>query len=154
LERGRWGVAARVVVVGCKNLRKVEMGGAAKRDKKGEGGGQNKGQQGGGCIKENKREGRLGFWGGGMKWASHRRIEINGPKPFPRLLPTPAYKSNKNSTVTDVCLLKLQTPVARDPKEKNKERINFNFSFLKIGYHTLPPLKRIRPRIPTLLSER
>jgi hypothetical protein len=65
LERGRWGVAARVVVVGCKNLRKVEMGGAAKRDKKGEGGGQNKGQEGGGCIKENKREGRLGFWGGG-----------------------------------------------------------------------------------------
>jgi hypothetical protein len=25
---------------------------------------------------------------------------------------------------------------------------------LQTGYHTLPPLKRIRPRIPTLLSER
>jgi hypothetical protein len=56
LERGRWGVAARVVVVGCKNLRKVEMGGAAKRDKKGEGGGQNKGQQGG-RLHQGKQEG-------------------------------------------------------------------------------------------------
>jgi hypothetical protein len=35
LERGRWGVAARVVVVGCKNLRKVEMGGQPKETRRG-----------------------------------------------------------------------------------------------------------------------
>jgi hypothetical protein len=45
----------------------------------------------GACTKGDKREGRLGF--GGEEWASLRRIEINGPKPLPRLSSRPQHTS-------------------------------------------------------------
>jgi hypothetical protein len=51
--------------------------------------------------------------------------------PVPRV-----QNKHKFYCFTDVYLLKFQTPIARHPKEKNKERINSNFFFLKIGYHT------------------
>jgi hypothetical protein len=38
-------------------------------------------------------------------------------------------------------------------RKKNKKN-NLHFSSLQTGYHTLPPLKRIQPRILTLLTER
>jgi hypothetical protein len=56
---------------------------------------------------------------------------------------------------TGECFLKVSNPCSTGPGRENKEKNNLQFLFLlKIGYHTLPPLKRIRPRIPTLLSER
>jgi hypothetical protein len=49
--------AARVVVVGCKNLRKMKMGGGQPKETR-RGGGQKQGQEGGGRLhKGNKREG-------------------------------------------------------------------------------------------------
>jgi hypothetical protein len=45
---------------------------------------------------------------------------------------------------------KSKTPATQIMKEKRKRNLT---SFQKIGYLTLPPLKRIRPRILTLLSE-
>ena len=79
------------------------------------------------------------------------------PNSLTRQLPTPAHKSNQNSIVLLAnATQQFQTPKVHYPNEKQKkqERINSNFSSLQTGYHTLPPLKRIRPRILTLLSER
>ena len=82
------------------------------------------------------------------------------PNSFTRQPPTPlAHESNQNSTILLVnASPKIPNPKSVPPERKkekrNKERINSNFSSLQTGYHTLPPLKRIRPRILTLLSER
>jgi hypothetical protein len=40
--------------------------------------------KGGGCPQGALREGAARVLGGGGKWASHRRIAFNGPKPFLR----------------------------------------------------------------------
>jgi hypothetical protein len=118
LERWRWGGAR--VVVGCKNLRKEEMGGRRPKGTRGRGAAANKGDKGEGAARVL----------GGKEWASLRRIEINGPKPFSRLCSQPQRTSQtKFYCFTDVCLLKLQTPIAEDPEEKKKKRINFKFSF-------------------------
>jgi hypothetical protein len=59
---------------------------------------------------------------GGKEWASLRRIEINGSNPLSRLCSRPQRTSQtKFYYFTDVCLLKLQTPIAQDPEEKKKE---------------------------------
>jgi hypothetical protein len=66
-------------------------------------------------------------------------------------LPILAEKCQKIYCFSEVWLLNLQTPLTPNTKEKRKRNLT---SFQKIGYHSLPPLKRIRPRIPTLLSVR
>jgi hypothetical protein len=96
--------------------------------------------------------------GGGGEWASHRRIAINGPKPFLCQSSRPPHAHIKHTfyCFMDVYLLKFQTSHSREPARENTEKSKLQFLFFlkKIGYHTLPPLKRIRPRISTLLSER
>jgi hypothetical protein len=121
LERGRWGATR--VVVGCKNLRKEEMGGWWPKGTRGTGGGQTKEQEGGRePTKGTRGRGRLGF-GGAEEWASLRRIEINGTKPFSCLCSRPQRTSQtKFYYFTDVCLLKLQTPIVEDPKEKKRKK--------------------------------
>jgi hypothetical protein len=87
------------------------------------------------------------------------RIKNHGPTRS-HVNPDPQRMSlTKNSTVLLVnASPKIPNPKAYHPKERrekrNKERVNSNFSSLQTGYHTLPPLKRIRPRIMTLLSKR
>jgi hypothetical protein len=78
------------------------------------------------------------------------------PNSLTRQFPTPAHESNKKFyCFTSECFPKIPNPQSAPPeREKNKERITSNFSSLLTGYHTLPALKRIRPRILTLLSER
>jgi hypothetical protein len=80
------GVAARVEeMAAARNLR-MEGGGCSTwgREKREDVGRvAAKGGKGGSCPQGALREGRLGFGGGG-KWASHRWIAINGPKPFLR----------------------------------------------------------------------
>jgi hypothetical protein len=40
-----------------------------------------------------------------------------------------------------------ETPNPNATEHERKEKKKFNFFFRKLGYHTLPPLKRIRPQI-------
>ena len=100
------------------------------------------------------REGRLGLGElvGRIKNHGPTRSHVNPRPPL-------AHESNQNSTILLVnASPKIPNPKSVPPERKkekrNKERINSNFSSLQTGYHTLPPLKRIRPRILTLLSER
>jgi hypothetical protein len=86
LEKRRWGVAARVEeMAAAKNLR-MERGQLQHLGKREEGRGKRVtakgGKGGGGCPQGALREGAARVLGG--KWASHRRITINGPKPFLR----------------------------------------------------------------------
>jgi hypothetical protein len=48
---------------------------------------------------------------------------------------------------------KIPNPQNNNRMRKKTKRTTPNFSSLQTGYHTLPLLKRIRPRILTLLSE-
>jgi hypothetical protein len=91
------------------------------------------------------RGGRLGLGrrGGG---GSHPPDRDQWPKlALPFKLPTPTEKMPKDLLFSEECLLKLQTLMPQNMKEKSK--ISLTSFFRKLGYHTLPPLKRIRPRI-------
>jgi hypothetical protein len=116
-----------------------------------EGGACTKAREGGALHKGKGLEGgRLGL--GGLVG----RIEFHGPTRSHHSSRPQRMSLTKNSTVLLVnAFQKFQTPVAQDRKRKQRKKNNLQLLFfLKIGYHTLPPLKRIRPRIPTLLSER
>jgi hypothetical protein len=81
---------------------------------------------------------------------------VSRPNSLTRQLPTPVHESNqKFYCFTGECFPKFQTPVAKNPEEKTKKkRIIFNFSsFFENWVSHSTPLKRIRPRIPTLLSK-
>jgi hypothetical protein len=68
---------------------------------------------------------------------SHPSDRDQWPKPaLTSVLPTPAYKSKKFYCFTEVCLLKLQTPIAQDMEEKRK--INFNFFSENWVSHSTP----------------
>jgi hypothetical protein len=78
--------------------------------------------------------------------------EINDPKlTLSSGLLAPAKECQKRYTISlRYVPLKIQTTMAQSTIKRGKRNLT---SFQKIGYHTLSPLKRIRPRIPTLLSE-
>jgi hypothetical protein len=123
--------------------RRRGIGTAARvEERKREGGG----QRGGGV----RGRGRLGLRGGLMGSPPPDR----DPQPKLALMSAPDPSAQIQQVIycfTGECFLKNSNPNYTDHERKWK--INLT-SFQKIGYHTLPPLKRIRPRIPTLLSER
>jgi hypothetical protein len=92
---------------------------------------------GGGCNKLG-RGGRLGLGrkGGG----SHPPDRNQWPKlALPFELPTPAEKMPKDLPFPEECLLKLQTPMPQNKKEKRKRSLT---SFQKIGVSHSIPLKK------------
>ena len=73
-----------------------------------------------------------------------------------RRLPTPMQAPNQRNSTALLVNVFPQIPNSQNAtteREKKTKRIPSNFSSLQTGYHTLPLLKRIRPRILTLLSE-
>jgi hypothetical protein len=96
-------VAARVEeMAAARNLR-MEGGGCSTwgREKREDGGRvAAKGGKGGRLPTRGLKRGAARVLGGGGKWASHRRIVINGPKPFLRQSSRPpAHTSNIHFTV-------------------------------------------------------
>jgi hypothetical protein len=83
-------------------------------------GGRPKGGQEGGLQNKRARRGSARVRGGRV--GSHPSDQGQWPKPaLTSVLPTPAYKSKKFYCFTEVCLLKLQTPIAQDTEEKRKK---------------------------------
>jgi hypothetical protein len=111
-----------------------------------------RGREGGGgaaaTIREKERgSARVGEERGG----SHPSDQDQWPKlALPFELPTPAEKMPKDLLFPKECLLKLQTPMPHNLKEKRK--INLT-SFQKIWVSHSTPLKRIRPRIRPLQAK-
>jgi hypothetical protein len=117
--------------------------------------------RGGGAAK------RVGEWGGctkngGLGGRAARVMGVSGPKQdlWPntptRWLPTPMQAPNQRNSTALLVNVFPQIPTSQNAtteREKKTKRIPSNFSSLQTGCHTLPPLKRIQPRIPTLLSE-
>jgi hypothetical protein len=107
--------------LGLRWLQELEEGGD------GRGGGQGL-QGGGGCTRENKGGlARVVGKNSGLPTARSRSTVQTQPHacaPVPRV-----QNKHKFYCFTDVYLLKFQTPIAWDPKEKNKEKKNSNFSF-------------------------
>jgi hypothetical protein len=108
------------------------MAAASSWGKEGEGGAAAKGRtrEGEGRLQKPKEGGggRLGFWGG--EWAPLRQIKINGPNPLSRLCSRPQRTSQTRFYYfTDVCLLKLQPPIAQDPEEKKRKKNKLQLLF-------------------------
>jgi hypothetical protein len=102
------------------------------KEGEGEGGGQRENKRGGAAAKPKDGRGGSARVLGGKEWAPLRRIEINDPNPLSRLCSRPqCISQTRFYCFTDVCLLKLQTPIAQDPEEKKEKGINFNFSFFR-----------------------
>jgi hypothetical protein len=103
-------------------------------------------------------------WGAATNWEKGRgsaRVGKGGFHPsdrdqrpehaLPSELPTPAEKCQKIYCFPEECLLKLQTPMSQNMKEKRKRNL---ISFLENWDITLyPHLKRIRPRIRPLQAK-
>jgi hypothetical protein len=105
-----------------------------KRGREGGGGGQRGGKGGGGCNHWGVGEGSARV--GEEKGAPIHRIEINGPNLLSHLSSRPQRKKMpKDLLFPEECLLKLQTPMPQNMKEKRKRNLT---SFQKIGvshYH-------------------
>jgi hypothetical protein len=113
------------------------------------------------------QEGRgMGGWlhkeWGGVRGRAARVMGVSGPKQDlrpntpTRRLPTPMQAPNQRNSIVLLVNVFPQIPNSQNAtteREKKTKRIPSNFSSLQTGCHTLPPLKRIRPRIPMLLSE-
>ena len=84
------------------------------------------------------RGGRLGL--GRRGGALIHRIEINGPNSLSHLSSRPQRKKcQKIYCFPEECLLKLQTPMPQNMKEKRKRSLT---SFQKIGVSHSTPLKK------------
>jgi hypothetical protein len=76
---------------------------------------------------------------GEERGAPIHQIEINGPNSLSHLSSRPQRKKcQKIYCFPEECLMKLQTPMLQNMKEKRNRNLT---SFRKLGYHTLPPLK-------------
>jgi hypothetical protein len=100
---------------------------------------------------------------GGLGGRAARVMGVSGPKQDSRpntptrRLSTPMQAPNQRNSTALLVNVFPQIPNSQNAtteREKKTKRIPSNFSSLQTGYHNLPPLKRIRPRILTLLSER
>jgi hypothetical protein len=100
-------------------MKRVEGGCPRGGEGEGGGGGQ-RGGRGGDCNKLGDREGSARVGKGG----SHPSDRDQRPKhALPSELPTPAEKCQKIYCFPEECLLKLQTPMPQNMKEKRKRNL-------------------------------
>jgi hypothetical protein len=95
-------------------------------------------REGGGGCNPNCGEGVGAARVGEERGDSHPPDRDQWPKlALPFKLLTPTEKMPKHLLFSEECLMKLQTPMPQNMKEKSK--ISLTSFFRKLGYHTLPP---------------
>jgi hypothetical protein len=91
-------------------------------------------KRGRGAAATNWGEGEGAARVGKERGAPIHRIEINGPNSLSPLSSRPQQKMPKNLLFSEECLLKLQTPMPQNMKEKRERSLT---SFQKIGVSQL-----------------
>jgi hypothetical protein len=124
-------------------VERVEGGWPRGGEEEGGGSGQRGGKGGGAATTIGRRGGRLGLGRG----APIHRIEIKGPNTLSHLSSRPQRKKcQKIYYFPEECLLKLQTPMPQNMKEKRKRNLT---SFQKIGISQRRPRRWSSRQSPT-----